>query len=58
MSKKTKGPSAERYRSAQTGKFVSKSYASKHPKTTVRETFRTKSGDSGTIGGGARRKGK
>lgn len=31
------------YRSAETGKYVKKTYADKHPKTTVRETDKPKS---------------
>ena len=39
MAKKSKGNSGGHvYRSAETGKFVTKKYAEKHPKTTVRET--------------------
>jgi len=29
-----------RYRSARTGRYVTKQYAEKHPKTTVRESVR------------------
>ena len=31
---------SSRYRSADTGKFVTKKYADKHPKTTVKETVK------------------
>ncbi|MFA5229239.1 MAG: multidrug transporter [Candidatus Paceibacterota bacterium] len=37
MTKRSSGYSV-RYRSAETGRYVSKKYAEKHPRTTVRET--------------------
>ena len=46
-----------RYRSANTGRFVSQKYATKHPRTTIKEVTRKPgTNDGGTIGGGARRK--
>lgn len=47
------------YRSAQTGKFVSKQYAQKHPKTTTKEPiYRSTSGSTkrpGTRTGGPKK---
>jgi hypothetical protein len=40
------------HRSAESGKFVTKRYADKHPKTTVKETFKR----SGTDHTGPRKK--
>ncbi len=55
--KKT-GKSTEKgtsYRSADTGKYVSKDYAKKHPKTTIRESASKKA--SGTFRKGGSRSG-
>lgn len=40
---KSKSSTTKANRSAVTGKFVTKSYAAKHPKTTVTETIKKKS---------------
>lgn len=40
MSKKSTPP--PKYRDAETGEFVTKQYAEKHPKTTVKETSKPK----------------
>ena len=42
------------HRSAQTGKFVTKEYADKHPKTTIKDSVNKKGG--GTDHTGPRRK--
>lgn len=43
MSKKsTPSKPAPKYRDAETGQYVPKRYADKHPKTTVKETDRKK----------------
>ncbi len=39
------------FRSAETGKFVSKEFAQKHPKTTIRETASKKASPSSKRGG-------
>jgi hypothetical protein len=59
-SKKVKSPEIGKvYRSAETGKFVSKGYATKHPKTTVKESFSKKtsseSSKSGSRTGGPKK---
>lgn len=39
---KRKGKYTTRYRDAESGQYVTKKYAEKHPKTTVKETDRKK----------------
>ena len=49
--------SSKKYRSSLTGKWISKAYASKHPKTTVSEKVGRKGKNTGgTIGGGAKKR--